>query len=175
MTESGDDTLLAVGQVAKAFGIHGDLVIRSLADSPERFRRLQAVHVGRNALASRPAAVESVAIDARGIRVHLKGVNDRTAAEALRGHFLFVSGKHRARLKRGRYFVHEIVGLTVVDEHGAHCGVVKEVLKLPAQDVYVIADGAREYMLPAVQEFIREVDRTAGLLHVRLIDGIREP
>jgi 16S rRNA processing protein RimM len=175
MKGSGDDMLLAVGQVAKAFGIHGDLVVRSLADSPERFRRLQAVHVGRSAQATRPAAVESVTIEARGIRIHLKGVNDRTAAEALRGCFLFVDGKHRARPGRGRYFVHEIVGLRVVDERGTQRGVVKEVLKLPAQDVYVIADGAAEYMLPAVREFVREVDLAAGLLRVRLIDGIREP
>jgi len=40
--------------------------------------------------------------------------------------------------------------------------------------VYVIVDGAREFMLPAVREFIREIDLEAGVLRVHLIDGILE-
>lgn len=174
MSEAGDETLLAVGQVEKAFGIRGEVVIRLLTDSPERFRRLHAVRIGRDAEAARPATVDAVAVEGRGVRLHLKGVDDRTAAEALRGQYLFVDRRHRARLKPGRHFVHEIVGLTVEDERGVRHGVVKEVLKLPAQDVYVIAEAGREYMLPAVREFIREIDLEAGLLRVRLIDGIRE-
>jgi 16S rRNA processing protein RimM len=115
-----------------------------------------------------------VAVEGRGVRVHLTGVDDRTAAEALRGHYLFVDRRHRAKLKPGHHFLHEVVGLAVEDERGVRLGVVKDVLKLPAQDVYVISDGGREFMLPAVREFIREIDFKAGLLRVHLIEGIRE-
>jgi ribosomal 30S subunit maturation factor RimM len=40
--------------------------------------------------------------------------------------------------------------------------------------VYVIRDGDREFMLPAVREFIREIDVPAGVLRVRLIGGIAD-
>jgi 16S rRNA processing protein RimM len=174
MTGTVDDALLAVGQVDKPFGIRGEVVVRPLTDSTERFEGLRAVRVGRNAEASLPATVDAVAVEGRGVRVHLKGVDDRTAAEALRGQYLFVDRRHRTKLKPGRHYVHEIVGLAVEDEHGVRHGVVKDVLKLPAQDVYVIVDGGREFMLPAVREFIREIDLEAGLLRVHLIDGLRE-
>lgn len=174
MTGTVDDTLLAVGQVDKPFGIRGEVVIRPLTDSPERFQRLRAVRIGRSAESSRPATVDTVAVDSRGVRVHLHGIDDRTAAEALRGQYLFVDPRHRAKLATGRHYVHEIVGLAVEDERGVRRGVVKDVLKLPAQDVYVIVDGGREFMLPAVREFVREIDLEAGLLRVHLIDGILE-
>jgi 16S rRNA processing protein RimM len=174
MTKTVDDALLAVGQVDKPFGIRGEVVVKPLTDSTGRFQRLRSVRVGRNAETSRPATVDAVAVEGRGVRVHLKGVDDRTAAEALRGHYLFVDRRHRAKLKPGQHFLHEIVGLEVEDERGVRLGVVKDVLKLPAQDVYVIAGGGREFMLPAVREFIREIDLKAGLLRVHLIEGIRE-
>jgi 16S rRNA processing protein RimM len=174
MSEQADDALLAIGQVEKAFGIRGEVVVRPLTDSAERFQRLRAVRVGRNADTARPATVDAAAVEARGVRLHLKGVDDRAAAEVLRGQYLFVDRRHRVRLTPGRHFVHEIVGLTVEDERGVRRGVVQDVLKLPAQDVYVIADGGHEFLLPAVREFIREIDLEAGILRVHLIDGIRE-
>lgn len=174
MTGTVDDALLAVGEVDKPFGIRGEVVVKPLTDSTERFRGLRAVRIGWNAEASRPATVDAVAIERRGVRVHLSGVDDRTAAESLRGQFLFVDRRHRAKLLEGRHYIHDIVGLAVEDEHGVRCGVVRDVLKLPAQDVYVITGGGREFMLPAVREFIREVDLEAGVLRVRLIEGMRE-
>jgi 16S rRNA processing protein RimM len=174
MTGTVDDTLLAVGQVDKPFGIRGEVVVKPLTDSADRFQRLRAVRVGRSADMSRPATVDAVAVDGRGVRIHLQGIDDRTSAEALRGQYVFVDRRHRAKLATGRHYVHEIVGLAVEDDHGVRRGVVTDVLKLPAQDVYVIVDGAREYMLPAVREFIREIDLEAGLLRVHLIDGMLE-
>jgi 16S rRNA processing protein RimM len=174
MTATVDEDLLAVGEIDKAFGIRGELVVKLLTDSAERFRGLQTVRVGRTARTSRPAALEVVAVEAKGVRVRLQGVDDRTSAEALRGYLLFVDRAHRVELQPGRHFVHEIVGLAVEDERGVRHGRVKDVLKLPAQDVYVIVDGEREFMLPAVREFIRGIDLDAGLLRVHLIDGMLE-
>lgn len=53
-------------------------------------------------------------------------------------------------------------------------GRVREVLKLPAQDVYVIERHGRDIMIPAVQEFILGVDLEEGVMRVRLIDGMVE-
>jgi 16S rRNA processing protein RimM len=174
MKEAADEALLAVGRVGKPFGVRGEVVITPLTDSTERFHRLRSVRLGPNPETARPATVDAVAVDVRGVRVHLNGVDDRTAAEALRGQYLFVDRRHRARLGAGRHYVHQIVGLVVEDERGVRHGVVKEVLKLPAQDVYVIAEGGKVFMLPAVREFIREIDVETGILRVQLIDGIRE-
>jgi 16S rRNA processing protein RimM len=66
------------------------------------------------------------------------------------------------------------MGLTVIDESGGHVGTVTDVMKLPAQDVYVVRTGEREIMIPAVREFIRKIDIGSGTMKVRLIDGMME-
>jgi 16S rRNA processing protein RimM len=76
--------------------------------------------------------------------------------------------------KKGTHFVHDIVGLNVVDEKGIGVGVVKDVLRLPAQDVYVIEKDGREWMLPAVKEFVASIDVVARTMRVRVIEGLME-
>jgi 16S rRNA processing protein RimM len=167
-----DDDLLAVGRVEKAFGIRGEVIVSLMTDSPERFRVLKQVLVGRAPAGAHPMIVEQVSVGPRGVRLKFAGTDSRDAAEALVGEFLFVDARHRVRPANGRHFVHELVGLSVVDEQGSPVGTVREVLKLPAHDVYVIDRAGREVMIPAVKEFIRSIDRDARTMTVRLIEGM---
>ena len=169
-----DQELLAVGRIVKPFGLCGEVVVESLADSPGRFRTLRAVHLGPDPATARPAEVTRAAIEQRGVRVTLAGVSDRTAAEKIVGHYLFVDPSHRVKPPRGRYFVHQVVGLTVLDQHGAVVGRVREVLKLPTQDLFVIDRHGREILIPAVRAFIRSIEPEEGICRVHLIEGMGE-
>lgn len=166
--------LLAVGQIVKAFGIRGEVIARSFADSPGRFLNLSLVHIGPDERQTRQVRIEQVHPEARGIRLKLAGIDDRTAAERMRGTFLFVDATQQVKLPKGRFFVHEIVGMTVLDEEDRRIGRVREVLKLPAHDVYVVEENGRESMIPAVKEFVVGIDTVAGVIRVRLIEGMVE-
>ncbi len=166
--------LLAVGKLAKAFGVRGELIVTPMTDAPERFRRLRQLFVGSDEETAAETAVAWARVEHRGIRLKLQGVDDRTAAERLVGSLLFVDAHHRIRLPKGRYFIHDIVGLTVVDETRGVVGTVQDVLKYPAHDVYVVAFHDREYMIPAVKEFIRDIDLSSRRLTVRLIEGMTD-
>jgi len=165
---------LAVGKIVKAFGIRGEIVARTYTDARTRFASLRTVLIGRESSQTREVRIERARSDQRGVCLKLEGVDDRNAAEKLVGNLLFIEHRQRVKLPRGKYFVHQIVGLTVVDQDGAHVGRVREVLKLPAQDVYVIEHHGRDIMLPAVQEFVLGVDLEQGVLRVRLIEGMVE-
>jgi 16S rRNA processing protein RimM len=166
--------LLAVGRIIKPFGVLGAVVVRSLADSPDRFDRLTSVLVGPNEQNVRPMDVDQAVVEHRGVRLKLRGIEDRNAAETLTGAYLFVDGRHRSKLPRGRFFVHEVVGLRAIDEEGRELGRLREVLKLPAHDVYVIERGGKEFMIPAVKEFVLEINPSGGFLRLRLIEGMAE-
>jgi len=165
---------LAIGRIVKAHGTRGDVVVRPLTDMPDRFRKLRAAYLGVSAETARRVQIDRAAVEVRGVRLHIAGVPDRTEAARLTGHYLFVDRAQRIRLPKGRHFVHEIIGLTVVDQNGAVLGTVRDVMKMPAQDVYVITDGAREFMIPAVKEFILELDTTSRQVRVKLIEGMLE-
>ena len=165
---------VAIGKIVKPFGVEGFVVVQTMTDSPSRFRRLHAVYIGTNASTALVGTVEKSKIGPRGVRMKLAGVDDRTAAEHLVGSLLFVTERERVRLPKGHFFIHDVIGMKVVDETRGDVGTVSDVLKYPAHDVYVVALGDTSYMIPAVKEIVRHFDTTAKVLTVRLVDGLLE-
>jgi 16S rRNA processing protein RimM len=166
--------LYAIGEIVKAHGVDGECVVRLLTDMPQRFKKLKQVFVGRSADSVYSAGIERVHIGPRGVRLKLASVSDRAAAIAMVGLFVFVGEDQRIKLARGTYFVHDLVGMSVVREDGENVGTVREVLKMPANDIYVVAYDGREVMIPAVKEFIKKIDVATRTITVSLIDGMME-
>jgi len=102
----------------------------------------------------------------------LHGVNDRNTAEALRGAKLLVPEEAAYQPGEDEYFTEDLVGMEVVDTMGTILGNIKEVLNYPAHDVYVISGGKNEFLVPAVHEYIREVDVSTGRIMIAVIDGL---
>jgi len=168
------DRLMAVGAIVKAFGVRGDVIVQPMTDFPGRLKRARTLWVGGDTHAAREIRVERLSVGPRGIRVKLGGIDDRTAAEGLRGALLFIDEDRATPLKKGVFFVHDIVGIAVRDEAGADLGTVADVLRYPASDVYVVRGPAGEILIPAVREFVRAVDIAARTMTVRLIEGMVE-
>ena len=68
-----------------------------------------------------------------------------------------------------------LIGLNVIGEDGKAVGTVRDVITRPAQDLYEIekADGG-SFLLPAVKEFVLDVDMENGRMTVRLPEGITD-
>lgn len=176
----GVESLIAIGRIVKAFGVRGDVIVQPMTDDPERFAGSSRVFLGKVAKAVTgtggdvtETTIEFSQQDGRGVRLHLAAVPDRTAAEESVGLYLLVPKEERRALEDGRYYVDDLVGLTVVSPEGEHLGVLAEVLRMPGHDVYVVRDNALEFMVPAVKEFIRSVDLAARTITVSLIEGMR--
>ncbi len=100
----------------------------------------------------------------------LEGVDDVNAAMLLKGKTVHIR-RSDAKLPEGSFFLADLIGLDVVDEHGQKLGVLREVLSPSRQLVYVV-EGDREIMIPAVPEFILETNIPEGYVKVRLIEGM---
>ena len=81
------------------------------------------------------------------------------------------SMRDEAKLPEGSVFIADLIGCRALDEDGAELGRIEDVLTMPSSDVYVI-EGARSYMIPAVKEFVKEIDAAQGIVRVHLIEGM---
>jgi 16S rRNA processing protein RimM len=171
---TSDRQLVAVGLIVKGFGIRGHVVVQPMTDMPARFARLTSVWMGKDTQNVTRRGIELAVIEPRGVRLKLKGIDDRTAADTLRGTLLFVDDAETIRLPKGHVFVHDLLGMCVHDEQGHALGTVADVLKYPANDVYVVRDGGREILIPAVREFVRAIDVRTRTVTVHLIEGMAE-
>ncbi len=175
--ESQSQNLLLVGRVLRAHGVRGELKVVPEADDPARLEVLSTLYLGTDADRAQPHEVEAVRPQhtKRGTLalVKLRGIDTREAAEALRRRLVFAPEADLPPLETGEAFIHDLVGLDVVTTDGAPVGTVEDVWSGPAHAVYVVARDAKEpAMIPAVEEFVAEVDLEANRLVIRPIEGL---
>ena len=89
------------------------------------------------------------------VLIKLVGVTDRSGAEALYGHEIYVQPATRAPLESDEYFIDDLIGLKVVTDQGKPLGTLTKVIQNPANDVYETDLGA---LIPAVKAFIVSLD-----------------
>ncbi len=153
----------------RAHGLRGQITVTYETDWPERFLKLQRIFVGDNNL---PIGVSAVRLTPRHALLTLVGVENRNEAEQMRGAWVKVPAAEAVALGEGEFFVHQIVGLTVVAENGDVLGQVRDVLFTGANDVYVVQTENGELLLPAVEDVIRKVNLDDGRLIVRVPLGL---
>ncbi len=166
---------VVVGRVGRAQGIRGELTVEVRTDAPEERFSPRAV-LFLDPQPGRPSEVTVAGYRWQNARfvLRLLGVEDRTAAEALRG-ALLQAEVDVTEVADDEYHDLALVGLAVRDVSGAELGRVGEVLHLPAQDVLAVArDGGGELLVPFVTQMVPEVDLEAGFLVVDLPEGLEE-
>lgn len=164
--------LTAVAKILTTVGLKGDLKVELYCSGPERLRKLEAVSVGPDPASTIAHRFEGVRAQTNGIMVRLSGVTDRTAAERLRGHFIFVADAEAEAPKPGAVRVDDLIGFTVVDQQGRDRGVIDEVYAMPAYDLWSIRTGSKDVLVPAVAAWIASVDRKARRVVLASTEGL---
>lgn len=164
----------AIGRITKSVGLKGDLVVQPLTENPRRFLELKKVWIGTEKSQRKLFLIEKVAVQQQTIRLRLGEVRSREEADAIVEKLLYVTEEELVEVPEGTYFIHDILGSNVINERGVKIGRVTEVWKLPANDVYVIRNGKREYLLPALRSIIKKVDRKKKEIAVEMIEGLFE-
>jgi 16S rRNA processing protein RimM len=160
--------LVAVGRIARAHGVHGEVAVEPLSEVEARFEpgSMLRLEDGRT-------------LTVRGARPHhhrllvtFDEISDRDGAEALRGALLLVPATDLPPIAEAdKYWVHQVVGLEVVTEDGRALGRIREVHGNPANDLWVTETGA---IIPALRDVVASVDLDAGLVTIREVPGLLE-
>ncbi len=99
-------------------------------------------------------------------------ITGRDRAAAFRGALLSAPPDCLPPRQEGEYLREEIVGLAVTAADGEELGRIVDIIATPAHDVYVVADGVREYLIPAVKEFILEISQDKAKIVVKKMEGL---
>ena len=163
---------ILIGKIVAASGLKGEVKAYNYAQSVERFGKVSRVILSKGG-SDTVYDIEKVRYQNGMAVLKLKGVNDRDRAEAIRESMVYITEEDLEELPEGMYYVKDMIGLKVVDTglYG-EVGTVKDVLQNTSQDVYVVkTPSGREIMIPAVKEFIKDIDIKGGVLTVALIPG----
>ncbi|RYG45721.1 16S rRNA processing protein RimM [bacterium] len=152
-----------IGRIAGAHGLKGQLKIDPLTDFWERFDKGCTL-----ILQGKEYEVEASQVHKGRPLIKLRGIDTIDQAEKLQWEYL-ESDEARPDLEEDEFLTDDLIGLTVFDQNGLQLGKVDDILSTPAHDILVIG----EIMVPAIKEFVDDVDLEAETIKVRLIPGMR--
>lgn len=156
---------IEAGKIVNTHGVRGEVRIDPWTDSAEFLKGFKTLYIDGH-----PIRVQSSRVHKAMLLAQLEGVEDVSAAMCLKGKTVSID-RGDARLPEGGFFLQDIIGARVVTESGNEVGVLSDIIEAPAGNVYVVR-GEEEHLIPAVPEFIMSTDAEAGVVTVRLIEGM---
>jgi 16S rRNA processing protein RimM len=168
------ENLIVVGRIKRCFGLKGEVFIESLTYSIERFKSLKKVFLGFNADQVVETSVSSIKIKSNSVILKFDSFSYRSEIENFIGSFIFVDSSNVIKLPEGKYFIHELIGLSLEDSHGEFFGKIKDVWLLPANNVYVVDYKGKEVLIPVVDEIVKKIDINSKKVVINIIDGLFE-
>ena len=153
---------IEAGEIVTTHGVRGEVKVLSWLDSPEMLCEFD-----RCRISGREYVMDSVRVQKTCNLVKLRGVDTMEDAQKLRGKTMDL---YREDISDELIFAAELVDVEVYAD-GACIGKIKEVLDYPGNSVYVV-QGEREYLIPAVKEFILSTDLERNQMQVKLLKGM---
>lgn len=145
--------------------------IYPLTDYPERFEEVGWVFIGDDF--DKKIKIQKVRYKKNIVILKLEGIDSIEQVELLRNRYLYIPRESR-ELPEDTYYIDDLIGLKVYLVDGAYVGVMEDVFSTAgANDVYVIrSQEGREIMIPAVGEFVKEIDIHGGRITIDPIEGM---
>ena len=162
-----------IGKVGSPVGIKGEFRVNLYSQDSGNLKEGKVLLLER-ADKSASGAIEKVRYQKDKPVVRLKGVEDRNAAEDIRGMDVSIYAEDLEELPEGEHYVRDLIGCRVVDiaKDGAEIGVLEYVIQNTAQSILdVRTPDGKNVLIPAVDAFLRSIDEEAGVIEVELIPG----
>ena len=153
---------IEAGEIVTTHGVRGEVKVLSWLDSPEMLCEFDRCRID-----GREYVMDTVRVQKTCNLVKLRGVDTMEDAQKLRGNTMEL---YREDISDELIFAAELVDVEVFAD-GASIGKIKEVLDYPGNSVYVV-QGEREYLIPAVKEFILSTDLEKNQMQVKLLKGM---
>ncbi len=152
---------VCVGAIAGAFGVRGEVRLKSFCARPEAIADYAPLFTEDGA---RSFTVRITGPVKGGFAARLSGVTTREQADALRGTQLFVDRARLPALPDDEYYHADLIGLEVVDTGGRHLGHVRAVHDHGAGDLLEVhGPGLQDtVLLPFTNSAVPTVDLAAG-------------
>jgi 16S rRNA processing protein RimM len=166
------DDYFELGHFSRTVGLKGHLVLHPESDNPEYYAGEECLYVEENGQYL-PYFVEEIKWESKGyFRVKLEEMHSEDDARRMVRKAVFLPLSRLPELEKDQFYYHEVIGFDVVDTKLGKVGTVVDVWDQSAQALFVIKNGEIQHLIPIVDDFLVEVDKTKGLITTQLPEGI---
>ncbi|OKY74456.1 MAG: 16S rRNA processing protein RimM [Desulfobulbaceae bacterium DB1] len=174
-TEASFDPLVLVGEIVKPHGIKGEVKVFCYSGQPGNFSSCKRILLETDDSAEKTSyGLGKIRSQGQFAVMALTGISSRDGAEALTGCKVWVTRDELPDLEDDEFYWQDLQGMEVITLQGQSLGRVANLLATGAHDILVIADRGKEYMIPAVDPFLVEIDHERHRIVVDAPDGLLE-
>lgn len=165
---------IRVGQIVNTQGLRGEVRIYPLTDRKERFEELDCLYLEDET--NMELEIEKVRYKNKLVILKFKDLDSINDVEKLKNKYIAIDKEKIKELPEDTYYIFDLVGLEVIEEDNTYIGKLIDVIQNPTQDLYVVQheDSKKKIFIPAVKEFIKEIDIDKNIIKVKLIEGMME-
>ncbi len=163
--------LIQVGYVSSAHNLKGEVFVRLFAGRADWLKSLDQLVFVKSGL--------EMAVPVRQARAHKDGlivatdrISDRTQAESMVGHQVFIPEQWLVADSHETPYLHELLNFEVIDEQLGPIGPIESFSTNGAQDLFVVHRGGREILIPFVKAFVQKLDFSNKTVHMSLPSGL---
>lgn len=160
-----------LGMITKPFGYKGQLCVHLDTDQPERYRNLDAVFIDLDGELI-PYMIKDFQL--RNGNQAVATFEDLSAEEskALIKCDLYLPLSMLPPLSGNQFYFHEVIGFKVIDEQHGDIGTITDFIDLSLQPIMQIDHNGTEILIPAVDEFIKSLDRDGKSIYINAPEGL---
>lgn len=164
--------MYVVGKVLRPRGLKGEVKVEIITSFPGHFENLKTLFV-KNENEWKAYSISGVNLSNKHVYLKFAEIESLEQAEKLRSKELFIEHDQLTDLSEDEYYVHDLIGMQVVSEKGEKLGKILDVETYTGNDVYVVKNSSgKEFLIPAIQDIIKNVDVENKILTIHLMDGL---
>lgn len=157
-----------VGKIINTHGLNGFLKVIPLTDDPKRYDKLDTVYVEDEKL-----KIENVWYNKGFVMIKFLGYDNINDVIKYKNKHIQIDTRDSVKLPENSYFIYQIIGLNVYDKECNLVGEIVDVLQPGGNDVYVVRNTVgKEHYIPAVKEFIEEINLDDNTMIINPIEGM---
>lgn len=159
---------LEVGQIVNTHGVRGEVKINPWTDDASVLCGVDTLYTSDG----RTLSVESVRLHKNCAVVKLRGVDDMTAAQRLKGTTVLADRDALGQLPDGVYYIADLLGMAVRTADG-ELGTLVDVFPTGSNDVYVVRPpSGKDILLPVIPDVVKQTNLDEGYILVELMEGL---
>jgi 16S rRNA processing protein RimM len=162
-----ENDFLTVGRILAPWGLKGDLKSEIHTDFPQRFAPDSKVYIDGVAM-----TIERSRPSKGNVILKLDGVDSVEQVEALKGKYLQIPQNESMPLQDDEYYQFQIIGLEVSTTNGRLLGVIDQILPTGSNDVYIVKGQDGEFLIPAMDDVVKQIDLDKGTMTIEEIKGL---
>lgn len=162
-----------LGKVVSKYSFKGEVLVKLDTDEPEIYENMESVFVslGNNNLV--PFFIDRCRLHKSALlRIDFEEVKDEPTADKLIGSELYLPLAMLPKLSGDKFYFHEVIGFTLMDEVHGDIGIIQSVNDSTSQDLFEVEKDGKQLLIPISDEIITKLDRKNKTIHVKTPEGL---